>query len=151
MSVTKTRRALLQALWRKAFTTGEELRVECKDVSSAIRLRFELYHAVKKHRETGEFDRELHEAANGCMVGREGGVVVIRKRELEDGLLAAAAMYGLTPEMVTLAPETAEESRIAESARKLQERLAGAGGKSKTETPGEDAASEHRKTRYYTR
>lgn len=144
-----SQKEILQAVWRKSFRTGEPVRIRCKDKSSATRLRFSLYNAVKAVRNGREIgDQELKDAVEGCSVGfdeEDASIVVVRAKVLTELMEDLQELVGdaLQPASSPADPEALEMQAMAERAmRKVQEQ-------EKADTPLPDFTE--RKTPYYTR
>lgn len=131
---------ILHAVWRKAFADGQ-LTIPVKSASDATRLRFSLYNSVRAVREGKVVAPDLLQAVQECSVRIEGLAVVVQLKantELMQAISDALGGEEGVKAAVEVIPTAAEEQEIAESQRKLLEKL------------GQDAPAT-RSTPYYTR
>lgn len=125
-TIADKRKAILQALWRKAHETGQPVVIKLKDDAEANRIRFDLYAAVKAVKANPGLDPGLHAAVTSCSITyQDSKTLQISTRNLEDALMEAAGEYGLDVESLRKAPETNLEAefrtREADSIRRMQE------------------------------
>lgn len=110
-------RAILQAIWRKAYTTREPVVITAKSENDAIRLRFQLNHTaalVKKLGVAGEID--LYDAVEHCICRVQGNIVRVEYRDVSR-LEGFATAIGLTEEEL----ETPGEREVREALERLTE------------------------------
>lgn len=127
-TIADKRKAILQALWRKAHETGQPVVIKLKDDAEANRIRFDLYAAVKAVKANPGLDPGLHAAVTSCSITyQDSKTLQIGTRNLEDALMEAAGEYGLDVESLRKAPETNLEAefrtREADSIRRMEENL----------------------------
>lgn len=139
-------KALLQGLWRKAFSQDDPVAIPCRTVSNAARLRFAIYNSVRGVRDGKvKVDEALREAVANCSVGYLDGdktTLVLHKKVLTELMQVVTEIVG-TAEGTLKSPEDME---MEASQKLLMEKLA-AGG-----TPaGDTALGLPRSTPYYTR
>lgn len=142
--------AKLQAIWLKA-NEGEPVVINCKDVATARKLRWALYHVAsvtRRRMETGQpVSQMLQQAVAEVEISISHAVVTVRRKAQSKlgevlGELTLGQVGEPTPGAGTgagEAPQSEEDRLIAESLAKLQAKLA------------EDAPKAIRSTPYYTR
>lgn len=131
---------ILHAVWRKAFADGQ-LTIPVKSASDAARLRFSLYNSVRAVREGKVVAPDLLQAVQECSVRIEGLAVVVQLKantELMQAISDALGGEEGVKAAVEVIPTAVEEQEIAESQRRLLEKL------------GQDTPPT-RSTPYYTR
>lgn len=139
---TPADQAIMQQLWRKAFTNDKPLKIDCKTPAQAIRFRFTMYNAVKVFRRgQREADSILAQALENCClsIADDKKTVVIRKKvqgEVADAMLAA-----LDGEI----PLAAEDALAREGEARMAVRIQDAEDKKKV--PSEAAAGYGARTR----
>jgi len=117
--------ALLQEFWRRAAQQGE-IAMELPSAKEAVRMRFMLYGAVRKVRETPELDPELAEAVFDTMITIEGGTTlkIISLRNLPDYLHKIAEENGISTAGLVAAPRNRAEKEARDLELSLLNRLA---------------------------
>lgn len=116
--------ALYQELWRRAYR-GHTITITRKEATDAIKLRFDLYRAVKRYRDDKELDPELHAAAHGCSISFGPGQLslIIKKHDIDAGLLDLADELGIDMGSLTPAPKDRIERDAQESERRMLQAL----------------------------
>ena len=135
---------LMQALWRKAGASDEDIRVECGTKAAAVKFRFALYSSVRAARAgIGKRDEELETAMANCKVcfDEEDPTVVVITKKIDEGIITQ--IKGLVGEEGQVKAGKSDAEREADAAlNRVQELL-------KAETPEPQAPV--RSTPYYTR
>lgn len=148
-------KALLQALWRKAYLSEVPIEIPCKTKSNATRMRFALYNAVREVRKGNvEADSGLKKALENCTIGfspEDPTVLVLQKKIISEFMQTVHAALAADQQLI----KSEEEMKIEASQERFLEKLkvqetgqeAGEeGSKVKTHIPGMP-----RVTPYYTR
>lgn len=120
MSTAKNEIAVFQAIWRKAFKTGEVV-IEFKTASDAKRARFGLYNSVRAIRAGTAHDPELRQAVEDCSVRIEGSRLTVGSKLRSDIMQAAMSALGVS-EAELMQQRAAPEGLDAEITQS-QERL----------------------------
>ena len=121
---------LMHKIWRKAFREGK-ITLKMPSQSDAVKLRFELYNAMRPIRQGKAVDQELLRAATECSINLGGATLTIQLKSKTAMMQAVVAALGEEAFAPAEAPVSAEEAEIQESQRRLLERM---------QNPGKDGA-----------
>lgn len=118
-------KALLQGLWRKAFSQDEPLAIPCKTASNATRMRFALYNAVRGVR-TGKdkVDDLLRRATENCSISfdpEDKSILIMQKKIMTEMMQTVAEILGDTPELKKSDEQMEAEASLALLTKKLNE------------------------------
>jgi hypothetical protein len=110
-------RAKLQGLWRKAYRDGKPIEVPCRTASSATKLRFAMYDAVRAFRRgTAQADEELAQAIENCMLSFKEGdrtVLVVTKKTATELMSTIDGILG-DDQTLAIGQEDVEARAMAE-------------------------------------
>lgn len=118
------KKTMLQEAWRRVLRTGEVFEIKCASPSEARTMRFDLYNAMKvgKHKRLDDFDPELAEAKETCMISMRADdpcVVIVQPKTATRNMQALAAALGVLPEEV----KSKEELEVADSAKRMMQQV----------------------------
>lgn len=141
-------KALLQGLWRKAFSQDEPLAIPCKTASNATRMRFALYNAVRGVR-TGKdkVDDLLRRATENCSISfdpEDKSILIMQKKIMTEMMQTVAEILGDTPELKKSDEQMEVEASLALLTKKLNEGVS-------ADQPTAADVGLPRVTHYYTR
>jgi hypothetical protein len=118
---TKDEQTILQNLWIMANKRPEGVNVPCGDASSAKRLRFALYNAVKYHKgvDARPCSEQLSDAIANCSLSftDDGAGVIIRQKIATKVNQAILSVLGDFPIL------SDEDRQLQESSQRLLERI----------------------------
>jgi hypothetical protein len=123
------RTAIYQALWKKAAQKpeGQCIEIPCNTANDAMKIRLDMYNAVKAARHNPHFDPELFDATQNCSVwykGEDKRIVCVGRRKINPGLMAALAAEGIDISDLQPSPQTEEEKAAQDSLERLKQRQA---------------------------
>lgn len=134
---------ILHDLWKTAGKNDKPLKIPCGDESSAARLRFALYNAVKPVKTGKLVDKELLDAATNCSISYEQGdkTTLVIQQKIMAGLMPMLQTL-VDPGVIVSGPaKTQEEIEIEESLKRTLDKVNGL----------VESSEAVRKTPYYTR
>lgn len=111
---------IMREMWRLAYSRKEGVTIPCPDKSSAMRLRFALYNAVKLYRNgKDEADSALTSAIANCQLAiGEDNKSVVMKRKLDSATnKAMLAILG------NAMPQSVDDAMALESMARIMERV----------------------------
>jgi hypothetical protein len=108
------KKAQLQALWLTAAKADKPIELPCGNEASAVRMRLDIYNAVKRVRAGKEGSEELREAATNVMLSikKEDRSVLVLQRKSTAGVMQTVAEILKAHKQAIVDPELAgvEES-----------------------------------------
>jgi hypothetical protein len=107
----------LQAIWKRAFYTGEPFEIEFKTRAGAVRGRLALYNSVKLAKEDRDPDPVVNQASQSLEIVWKNETTLIMRNKMDSDM-----MQSLVRAMGEL-PGDQMDSEAAESLRKVQEKL----------------------------